>query len=97
MSPSTPQLATLACAKSLRCLFRLLNKTKRMPISKRCCVSRDAAASLFRVVACPLPVHAQAKIRPSKVIVVGTGVAGLAAIQQAKNMNALVRTQSEAQ
>ena len=45
----------------------------------------------------PLPVHAQAKIRPSKVIVVGTGVAGLAAIQQAKNMNALVRTQSEAQ
>ena len=31
-----------------------------------------------------------AKIRPSKVIVVGTGVAGLAAIQQAKNMNAQV-------
>jgi len=30
------------------------------------------------------------KVRPSKVIVVGTGVAGLAAIQQAKNMNAQV-------
>jgi NAD(P) transhydrogenase len=33
---------------------------------------------------------AAGKIKPSKVMVVGCGVAGLAAIQQAKNMNAIV-------
>eukprot|EP00808_Paulinella_micropora_P030192 g12035.t1 len=33
---------------------------------------------------------AAGKIAPAKVLVVGTGVAGLAAIQQAKNMNAVV-------
>lgn len=48
----------------------------------------EAAATMQRPMAGQMT--AAGKVAPARVLVVGAGVAGLAAIQQAKNMNAIV-------
>lgn len=67
---------------SLICMFFQLKKKKNLYISK-------AANEFGRFFAGQMT--AAGKVPPAKVLVLGGGVAGLAAVQTAKNMGAIVR------
>ena len=64
---------------------RYFSITKKEKSSKK---EKPIFKSLFDIV---LQITAAGKVPPAKVLVIGGGVAGLAAMGQAKNMGAIVR------